>query len=60
MDWRAYEIDVVRRYWETKTARQIAQMLPGRTRNMVISKASRIGLPLKSSNGAIARRAGAR
>lgn len=47
--WTEPEIDLLRRFWLTKSAGWISGQLRTHTRNAVVSKAHRLGLPSKPS-----------
>lgn len=48
-EWTPAEVAILRAGWPTKSAREIALQLPGRSKNSVVAKAHRLGLEEKPS-----------
>ena len=45
--WNDKNIETLKNHWGTKTAREIAELIPGSTRNSIIGKAARLNLSKK-------------
>jgi GcrA cell cycle regulator len=48
--WTEKNIETLKNHWGTKTAREIAELIPGSTRNSIIGKAARLNLSKKIKN----------